>query len=339
MKRENFIPKKKIHMSTTNLLKQDLFTDENSNKKELVNTATLNKFDMSSQKLPKIQNLTIESKFLKSFYMKKNFSNQSSVEKNMYFETSKELRLKNSSIWSEQNLKNWNSSLEKSSIEINFKRLHSLRQDKSCKCLERLITFDKLAKTLEKFFNKSLFKSIFIGELDQEIKGGISNLEESICLVLKEFSILYEKLLRESQEKSEKLFSLSNKFEELKSHFSTRINEYFMNINSSAEQQYKKVHNKTSLNEIYANIENQKLEKEIDILMNSLKAFEKSHNIDQVSQEFSEYRENSEKDREDLRQTIQKKDLLIFQITGQLSIRFLHKKIWNYLLRCFQNIK
>lgn len=281
-----------------------------------------NKFGNSLKKLSEISSSNEESQFLKGFFMKKNFSIQNSQEKPVKTENSREFLTKTESIWSEKNMKLWSLSLEKAEKHINLRKLEALQTENLFKILEKTFNFKRFTAMLESIFNKILSKISFFSEIDKEISTNIYGLEDVLFGFFKEFCGIYENLIKRIEENNEKINNLMKVIEEQKKKFSNKINDYFVNLNISTEQQYKKIHNKASLNELYTNLENQKLEKEIEILRNSLKVYEKSHNVDQVLQDFNQYREENEKKIEDFSVNIRKKDLYIFQISGQLSIFF-----------------
>ena len=256
--------------------------------------------------LKKLSNSKEKSSF-SSFYIKKDFINIF-AEKAIKTDYSHSL-MKTDSISTEKNLKN----------PIKFNKLHSLSLEILAKIPEKLLNIPQFAKNLENFLNKIAEKFRFFPDFYQEIKKDTVEIDEFLYKTLKEAFASFEGLLQENKEKTEKILSLNKAFSEIKQRYSSEINEYFKKINDLAENQYKKIHKKTSLSEIYTSFENQKLEKEVDVLRNSLKSFEQSNNIEEIIEKFRIYKGKTDKEIEDLSLNKQKKDVLIFQISGQIS--------------------
>jgi len=298
--------KKKGHLST-HFLKTE-HTNSQSFDLQMPKTPNLPNLpkitDNSLQKL----SISKEKSSFTNFFIKKDFIN---------FFT--ENAIKTDSISNEKNLKNLISHSIERKNPIKLNKLHNLPLEILTKNPEKLINLPKFTKNLENFLLKITEKLSVFPEFYQEIKRNTDEIEEFLYKSFKEAFASFESLVQENKEKSERILSLNKAFEEKKLHYSSEINEYFKKVNELAEDQYKKVHKKTSLNEIYTNFEKQKLEKEVDLLRNSLKTVEQSHNVEEIIEKFRIFKGKTDQNIEELSTNNQKKEVLIFQMSGQIS--------------------
>ena len=176
--------------------------------------------------------------------------------------------------------------------------------------MEKMLKLHKFLRILETVFSKILEKFFLFPEIDQEIKKSMGDLEDFLFGFFKECLSNIEALVKETKEKNEKILDLNQKLEEIKGQFSNQMNDHIKKINESTEAQFKKILKKTSLNEIYYNYENQKLEKEIEVLRSALQSCEKNHNIEEVLEKFNNFKEKSDEKIKELSINIQKKDLI-----------------------------
>lgn len=317
--------KNKQHLSPQLLKKGETSFDPSENEPQ---SLTLPKI-YSTQSLSKNIKITtaLESTAFGNFYMKKDFATKG-LHKSTKTEQSNCLS-KTNSVWSESNFKFLSISVEKRESDLSFRKMEALEAEISQKNLEKMLNLHKFLKILQNFLMKIIGKFSF-QETDQEIKKNISEFEDFLCIFFKECLSNFESLTRESKQKSEKIIELNQSLEEKRIQFSSQLTDHVRKINESTEAQFKKIHKKSTLNDIYNSFENQKLEKEIEILKGALITYERTHNIEEVIEKFRRFRENAEEKIQEFTLNTQKKEALVLQLSTQLSNFQKRKKINNF---------
>lgn len=316
-KKHDKLLKKKIHLSTHNLNIKSESLDV------LKKTQNLPKISYTLKKLSNISSKPDKSEkfqFLSGFFMKKDFSLEN-LQNSIKTEKSKDVLTKTDSIFSDR--KHFlQSSDEKRTVPHSFKNLEMLKMEILSKPMETLINLPKLIKTLENIFTKIHSKLIFIPDvIDSEIISNISELDDLLFCMIKDILKGFENIIEENSDNNKKISQLTKSMENSKSYMAYQINDYFKMLNNTTEQQYKKIHKKTELNDLYANFENQKLEKENEILLTSLKLYENTHNIEDLVTTFKDYRKTSEEKIQELTLKLQKKELFLIQLSNQISFK------------------
>ena len=329
--KEKIYKKTKSHLSSQLTKKGEISVDPSENDLQNLTLPQIN----STQSLAKNHRINpSESPSFNDhhFYMKKDFPTKV-LHKSTKTEQSNCLS-KTNSVWTESNFKFLSVSIEKRESNFTLRKLEALQTEISQRTLEKKLNLHKFTKIFESFLGKILSKFSLM-EIDQEFKKNISDYEDFLCIFFRECLANFESISKESKQKSEKIAELNKILEEKKLQFSSQISEQIKKINESAEAQYKKIYKKTNLSEIYNSFENQKLEKEIEILRGALLTYERTHNIEEVIEKFHKFRETAEEKIQEFTMNTQKREALVLQLSTQLS-KFRGKKL-TFKLKIFFN--